>query len=427
MQRFLALLFTLVTASAFGAAGDLKLTQRNPTDTGFIERTVAAQANALIAFSAGGLPTTIAPSALPVSAAMQTALDAKAAATHSHSAADITSGLLAADRLATGSALQVLRRNSANTALEFATISAGGGDMTRATYDANADNVVDSAAAVAWSGVTGKPTTLSGYGITDAAANGSVTGSGLTMATARLLGRSTAGTGAPEEITVGSGLTLSGGTLSASGGSSTIGVPLDFGTNPGEVVVFNSSVTTQTVGTPHSYRFQIDGNDILKVYAENDGAGGLQNRRVEVNGAPLLTAASAYGAGTAYTLTTTAAAVTLGTTSPAITLPYAGTWRVTYGVQLNYSGATITTQSAAIKLRRTNNTAADLANSSLTLVLPPATTATYTAENATKTVIYTTSLANDAVTIFANLDVAAGAGSVTAAAGGTWILAERLY
>ena len=168
MQRFLALLFTLVTASAFGAAGDLKLTQRNPTDTGFIERTVAAQANALIAFSAGGLPTTIAPSALPVSAAMQTALDAKASSTHSHSAADITSGLLAADRLATGSALQVLRRNSANTALEFATISAGGGDMTRATYDANADNVVDSAAAVAWSGITSKPTTLSGYGITDA-------------------------------------------------------------------------------------------------------------------------------------------------------------------------------------------------------------------------------------------------------------------
>ena len=39
---------------------------------------------------------------------------------------------------------------------------------------------------------------------------------GLTMATAKLLGRSTAGTGAAEEITVGANLTLSGGTLSAS-------------------------------------------------------------------------------------------------------------------------------------------------------------------------------------------------------------------
>ena len=34
----------------------------------------------------------------------------------------------------------------------------------------------------------------------------------------KLLGRSTAGTGAIEEITVGSGLSLTGGTLSATGG-----------------------------------------------------------------------------------------------------------------------------------------------------------------------------------------------------------------
>lgn len=47
---------------------------------------------------------------------------------------------------------------------------------------------------------------------------GAVTGSGLTMSTARVLGRSTAGTGAIEEISIGSGLTLSAGTLSASGG-----------------------------------------------------------------------------------------------------------------------------------------------------------------------------------------------------------------
>lgn len=39
------------------------------------------------------------------------------------------------------------------------------------------------------------------------------------MATAKILGRSTASTGAVEEISVGSGLSLSGGTLSASGSS----------------------------------------------------------------------------------------------------------------------------------------------------------------------------------------------------------------
>jgi hypothetical protein len=44
---------------------------------------------------------------------------------------------------------------------------------------------------------------------------GAITGSGLTMATSRLLGRTTAGTAGVEEITVGTGLTLSTGTLSA--------------------------------------------------------------------------------------------------------------------------------------------------------------------------------------------------------------------
>lgn len=50
---------------------------------------------------------------------------------------------------------------------------------------------------------------------TDHVAPGAVTGSGLTMATARLLGRSTASTGAIEEVSVGANLSLSGGQLSA--------------------------------------------------------------------------------------------------------------------------------------------------------------------------------------------------------------------
>lgn len=46
---------------------------------------------------------------------------------------------------------------------------------------------------------------------------GPITTSGLTQSTARILGRTSASTGAVEEITIGSGLTLSAGTLSASG------------------------------------------------------------------------------------------------------------------------------------------------------------------------------------------------------------------
>jgi hypothetical protein len=51
------------------------------------------------------------------------------------------------------------------------------------------------------------------------ALSGSITTSGLTQATARILGRTTASTGAVEEITIGSGLSLSAGELSATGGS----------------------------------------------------------------------------------------------------------------------------------------------------------------------------------------------------------------
>jgi hypothetical protein len=46
---------------------------------------------------------------------------------------------------------------------------------------------------------------------------------GANLSSGKLLGRSTAGTGAIEEISVGSGLTLSAGTLTASGGTVTIG------------------------------------------------------------------------------------------------------------------------------------------------------------------------------------------------------------
>lgn len=59
----------------------------------------------------------------------------------------------------------------------------------------------------AWATITGTPTTLSGYGIT----NGKVD----SMATNKLLGRGTAGTGTIEEIALGTNLSLSGGTLNA--------------------------------------------------------------------------------------------------------------------------------------------------------------------------------------------------------------------
>lgn len=44
----------------------------------------------------------------------------------------------------------------------------GTGDMLKSTYDPNNDGIVAAADSVPWSGVTGKPTTRAGYGLTDA-------------------------------------------------------------------------------------------------------------------------------------------------------------------------------------------------------------------------------------------------------------------
>lgn len=59
-------------------------------------------------------------------------------------------------------------------------------------------------------------------------------------ATSRLLGRASAGAGDVEEITIGSGLTLTGSTLSASGGSS-LGAPTYVVTKTADETVTNSS------------------------------------------------------------------------------------------------------------------------------------------------------------------------------------------
>lgn len=55
-----------------------------------------------------------------------------------------------------------------------------------------------------------------------AAGSGSITASGYTQTTARMLGRTTAATGAIEEITVGSGLSLAAGALTATGAAAVV-------------------------------------------------------------------------------------------------------------------------------------------------------------------------------------------------------------
>ncbi len=127
---------------------------------------------------------------------------------------------------------------------------------------------------------------------------------------------------------------------------------------------------------------------------------------------------SAYAAGTVYTLTNAAAAVVFGTTSPTITLATAGKYRIRAQVVVELVGATFAAnQALTIKLRRTNNTAGDLTNSTLVYTVPIVTTLTNTLAVITlPDVFYTTAGTSDVVTIFAGLAATPSAGSVTISA-----------
>ena len=135
---------------------------------------------------------------------------------------------------------------------------------------------------------------------------------------------------------------------------------------------------------------------------------------------------SAYGAGTAYSLTGTAAAIAFGTTSPTIVIPEAGVWLVQAQVHLARNGATVTTQTASVKVRRTNNTAADVSVVPV-IDLPASTTLTDTLGIfPIPPVEYTTANTDDSLSIFANVSASLGAGTLDAVAIGTSIIAQRI-
>lgn len=114
-----------------------------------------------------------------------------------------------------------------------------------------------------------------------AAASGLITGSGLTMATAKLVGRTTATTGAPEEIAIGAGLSMDSGVLSAVSGYMLLQHQLASGTDGGSGAAgvntrpLNTTVTNTITGasltanqfTLPAGTFELDG--IAAAYASN--------------------------------------------------------------------------------------------------------------------------------------------------------------
>ncbi len=133
-----------------------------------------------------------------------------------------------------------------------------------------------------------------------------------------------------------------------------------------------------------------------------------------------------YAAGTVYTLTATPAELNFGTTDPILTITEPGTYRVSGHVTLEYVGATFAaTQDVTLKLRRTNNTAADLTNGTTIYKLQIVTTLTGTAATIYwEASQYTTANTDDSLRIFADVAATPSAGSVTASA--AFIKAEMI-
>ncbi len=143
--------------------------------------------------------------------------------------------------------------------------------------------------------------------------------------------------------------------------------------------------------------------------------------------------------GTPYPLTTTpltntpttpvngnpVADVIGGTTSPSAPAIAAGTYEIRASIQIDYAGATITNQTMGVQLWKTNGSQSAQSNAQ-TIILPQASTQTFTAGTYMLEPQEITLAAGDTITLRANLSTAPGAGAVNAAANGTWVTLRRL-
>lgn len=199
------------------------------------------------------------------------------------------------------------------------------------------------------------------------------------------------------------------------------------GTDTTDAVIYDSQALSGTTSVLSNEAFRT----VTEIYTgdlEATRTATITNdNTVQLNGANIGYRVTGPGTGTAYNFTNTAAAITFGTTSPSVVLNKAGTYRIAAQVHVAYNGATVAAETATIKVRRTNNTAADLSQV-LVIDLPAATTLTHSYGTVLiPPFYYTTSAVDDAVSIFANVSAALGAGTIDATAIGTSIDCLRVY
>lgn len=134
-----------------------------------------------------------------------------------------------------------------------------------------------------------------------------------------------------------------------------------------------------------------------------------------------------YATGTVYTLTNAAAECVFGTISPSLVIDSAGTWLIRARARVDSTASTLAaTRTVTLLLRRTNNTAADLAGSPLAVKTPITAGGTFAilAGNLPE-IVYTTTNANDIIQLYGLIDTVPTGGTVQVMEAS--IVAVRLY
>lgn len=122
-----------------------------------------------------------------------------------------------------------------------------------------------------------------------------------------------------------------------------------------------------------------------------------------------------YASGTPYALTNVSAALDFGTADPSITILEPGRYSIRARVHIKANAATVVAETLSLKLRRTNNTPADIAETPTTFFPPAITTSTHSvAVIELPEVIYETLNSDDVLTIFGNVSATLGAGTLDA-------------
>lgn len=169
-------------------------------------------------------------------------------------------------------------------------------------------------------------------------------------------------------------------------------------------------VTTITDGSTVVLTFLGYPGDLSPAVTISSGAGISPAGVLSILTTPL----TVYGSGTAYSLTNSSALLALGTTTPSLTISAAGTYLLLARARIDFNGLGVTNgRVVTIKLRRTNNTAADLTNGSAAFSCPVNTTGTGTAGMVNlPPIVYATPNNNDVVELWGSVSVVDNAGNL---------------